>query len=59
MTNSLDELVRLASKVRMTKPEAEEQRLSFVFGTTHIENENVTREMVENAAKKQREAKAG
>ena len=56
MAKSLEELVKLASQVRMTEPEVQQQRISFAFGTAYIENENVTREMVEIAARRQRPA---
>lgn len=49
MTESLDKLLAQARDVRMSKPEIDEQRVSFAFGTAYIENENVTREMVERA----------
>lgn len=49
MTRSLDKLVAMARNARMSKPEIDEQRVSFAFGTAYIENENVTREMVEKA----------
>jgi hypothetical protein len=34
----------------MTVEEKEEQRRSFVFGNTNIENPRITREMVDKAA---------
>lgn len=51
MTESLEKLISAARSVRMTEPERREQRVSFAFGTAYIENENVTREMVEAAAR--------
>ena len=36
----------------MTEAQAREQRLSFVYGNTHIENERITREMVAEADEK-------
>ena len=54
MNISLQKLVESARGVRMTEPQKTEQRISFAFGTTKIENENVTREMVERAAKEQK-----
>lgn len=50
MNAALEKLVEHARKVRMTEPQKTEQRISFAFGTAHIENENVTREMVVRAA---------
>ncbi|GGK49963.1 hypothetical protein [Salinarimonas ramus] len=52
MNASLQHLISLASKVRMTDQQQEEQRRSFAYGTTHIENETVTRDMVDRAADK-------
>lgn len=51
MNTSLERLVEHARKVRMTEPQKTEQRISFAFGTAKIENDNVTREMVAQAAK--------
>lgn len=50
MTASLERLVEQARKVRMTEPQKFQQRISFAFGTAKIENDDVTREMVEEAA---------
>ena len=44
---SLSRLIELARTVRMTDAQRAEQRNSFVYGNIRIENENVTREMVE------------
>ena len=52
MTEELKNLVEAARKVKMTDSEKAEQRISFVYGTTKIENENITREMVSKIAKK-------
>lgn len=57
MNQSLNKLVLLARSVRMSEPEKREQRVSFAFGTAHIENKNVTREMVERAAQEGQENK--
>lgn len=46
MTDALETLIAKAQKVRMTDAQLREQRLSFVYGNTHIENERITREMV-------------
>jgi hypothetical protein len=50
MTSSIQNLIERARKVQMTEPQKVEQRISFAYGTTKIENKNVTREMVVNAA---------
>ncbi|SDE72504.1 hypothetical protein PUH89_02710 [Rhodobacter capsulatus] len=52
MTQSLNQLLKLARSVSMTEPQKTLQRISFAYGTAKIENENVTREMVERAAGK-------
>lgn len=59
MTAALDALVAKAQKIQMTEHQLREQRLSFVYGNTHIENERITREMVAAAdAKIEREEAA-
>ena len=50
MTSSIQMLIERAREVQMTEPQKVEQRISFAYGTTKIENDNVTREMVINAA---------
>jgi hypothetical protein len=55
MTDALETLIARAQKVQMTDRQMREQRLSFVYGNTHIENERITREMV--AAADERVAK--
>jgi len=42
----LMQLVSLARTVEMTPDQLREQRRSFVYGNTHIENDRITREMV-------------
>ena len=46
MTKNLEELVEKARKIDMTPDQLREQRRSFAYGNTHIENELITREMV-------------
>jgi len=46
MTEALEALIAKARKVTMTEGQLREQRLSFVYGNTHIENAQITREMV-------------
>ena len=50
--NSLSQLVEMARAVRMNDAQREEQRRSFAYGNTAIENENITREMVDQAAER-------
>lgn len=52
MTKDLEELVIRARKITMTEAQLGEQRRSFAYGNTHIENERITREMVAEADKK-------
>ena len=46
MTKDLQELVERTRKIEMTPEQIGEQRRSFAYGNTHIENERITREMV-------------
>ncbi len=46
MRKDLEELVERARKIEMTAEQVAEQRRSFAYGNTHIENERITREMV-------------
>ena len=59
MTEKLTALIERARSVRMTKAQKEEQRRSFAYGNTKIENERITREMVKELAegKKRRAAR--
>ena len=52
MTEALEVLIEKARKVQMTDSQLREQRLSFVYGNTHIENDRITREMVAEADEK-------
>jgi len=54
MGSKIDILVEKAKKVRMTDPEKYEQRISFAFGTSKIENDNITKEMVASIAENER-----
>lgn len=44
---NLSRLIELAKGVHMNDAQRNEQRNSFVYGNTKIENSNVTRELVE------------
>jgi hypothetical protein len=46
MTKDLEELIERTRKIEMTLKQLGEQRRSFAYGNTHIENERITREMV-------------
>ena len=52
MTKNLEELVIRARKITMTTAQLREQRQSFAYGNTGIENDKITREMVAEADKK-------
>ncbi len=49
---SLSRLVELAKGVHMTDEQRNEQRNSFVYGNTKIENGSVTRELVEEISRR-------
>lgn len=46
MTDKIQPLLDAARKVRMSSDEIEEQRVSFAYGNTKIENDRITRETV-------------
>lgn len=46
----LTQLIEMAKQVEMSKQEQEEQRRSFAYGNTKIENRNITPEAIERAA---------
>jgi hypothetical protein len=50
MTEELRELLSAAKDVRQTEAQNEEQRRSFAFGNTNIENERITRATVDAQA---------
>ncbi len=50
MQESISKLVEIAKTVRMSEKQKDEQRNSFVYGNTKIENDAITREMVEKIA---------
>ena len=49
MAEALEALIAKAQTVRMTEDQLREQRLSFVYGNTNIENSMITREIVAEA----------
>jgi hypothetical protein len=51
MSKELDALLDIARKVKMTAEEYEQQRRSLAYGNTKIENERITRETIERAAR--------
>jgi hypothetical protein len=50
--NKLEELVIRARKITMSSVQLREQRQSFAYGNTNIENDRITREMVAEADRK-------
>ena len=50
MSEELQKLLEKARRVQMTPEEAEEQRRSFAYGNTKIENDSITRDTVDRAA---------
>lgn len=52
MTNSISVLIELAKTVRMSAGDKEEQRRSFAYGNTAIENRRITRSLVDEQAEK-------
>ena len=52
---TFEELLAWAKEHPMTPEEAEEQRRDFAYGNVRLHNPNVTREMIDRAAKKLKE----
>lgn len=52
MSEDLQKLIDASRGRPMSDAEKEAQRRSFAYGNAHIENERVTREMVDEAAEK-------
>ncbi len=52
MQESISKLVEIAKTVHMNDAQKNEQRNSFVYGNTKIENDAITKEMVEQLSKK-------
>ncbi len=50
MSHELTELLAAASKAALTSEEKEAQRRSFAYGNTKIENDRITRELVDQEA---------
>ncbi|MGH9517687.1 MAG: hypothetical protein ACRD3P_18635 [Terriglobales bacterium] len=50
MTKYLEDLLEAAKKAVLTPEEKEQQRRSFAYGNTVIENPRITREMIDRAA---------
>jgi hypothetical protein len=52
MIDALKKLLEAAKTAKPTPEQREQQRRSFVYGNTHLENEMITREMVDAEAEK-------
>lgn len=50
MTEKLETLMEKARAVRMSPCDSERQRRSFAYGNTKIENERITRHMIDEQA---------
>jgi len=48
--DSLSRMIEMAKAVLISEDEREEQRRSFVYGNTAVENETITRDMVDRQA---------
>jgi hypothetical protein len=57
MTKELDELIEIAKKIKMTPEQQTEQRRSFAYGNTHIENDRITRELIADIDRKLHQSK--
>ena len=56
MNLQLQELIERARKIQMTPADVESQRRSFAFGNANIENDQVTRDVIDPAAEELEEA---
>lgn len=48
MSRELQQLIDKSREISMTPAQEAEQRRSFAYGNTHIENERITRELIES-----------
>jgi hypothetical protein len=51
MSKYLEKLLKIAKKVKMTSADYEQQRRSFAYGNTNIENARITKETIDKAAR--------
>lgn len=58
MTENLKELLEAAKTTKLSPEQREEQRRSFAFGNTNIENSRITRETIDKEAEKLESEKA-
>jgi len=52
MANDLEQLLNAAKQTELTPREKEVQRRSFAYGNTKIENDRITRELVDQEAER-------
>jgi hypothetical protein len=52
MSRELNELVNRARTVKMNEVQKEKQRRSWAYGTAKIENDDITRESIDQAAER-------
>jgi hypothetical protein len=57
MTDNLKELLEKTKGVDVSPEQKEEQRRSFAYGNTNIENPRITRETIDKAAEKLKRAR--
>lgn len=50
MSEDLETLLEKTKNTQMTREEKEEQRRSFAYGNSKIENDRITREMIDREA---------
>lgn len=50
INSDLDQLLEMAREIEVTPGEREQQRRSFAFGNTNIENQRITRATIDRAA---------
>lgn len=58
MTGNLQELIEKSRSVQMSELDEEQQRRSFAYGSAKIENNDITRELIDQAATKLKLASA-
>lgn len=56
MNPKLNALIEKTKNIKMTPEQFARQRRSFVYGNTHIENERITRELVDQVDRELSEA---
>jgi hypothetical protein len=58
MADKLSTLIEKARSVKMSKRDWEEQRRSFAYGNTKIENDRITRQMIDEEAEALKRARS-